>query len=459
MTPDANDLCVFAVKRGSVESKEIYCNPLYPYYLALIEKYRKSPFANGVMNDYIMVNPKTDVSMLSDDSSVSFVPMTNVQEKNNTVTFDQVPYGLVKKGFTVFQRGDMLWAKITPCMQNGKSCITDKMPTDIGFGSTEFHVIRKRSNNVYMPFVWSIFANENVLLAAQATFSGTAGQQRVSASFIEQFPAVIPNYEAQIHLVNELEAKLEAKKEKERQAVQFLNSMSEYIHSALSIEGIHYQDSIISAVKMSDLRSDNTFSAEYYHPERVSAIQTIKSSGTIKKLSEIVDFQRDIVASSGSSDKYLGLAGVESQTGELSGVEEDAAGQAFAYCRGDVLYGRLRPYLNKVLFAEQDGICSTEFHVMRVKDKTAVLPEYLAAVLRSDMILSQTKHMMTGNTHPRISNDDVKNLYVPIPDISLQQTIVGELAKRRHQARALKKQAETEWQAAKLQFEKELLGD
>ena len=142
-----------------------------------------------------------------------------------------------------------------------------------------------------------------------------------------------------------------------------------------------------------------------------------------------------------------------------SGVKEDAAGQAFTYCSEDVLYGRLRPYLNKVLYAEQDGICSTEFHVMRVKDKTTVLPEYLAAILRSDMILSQTKHMMTGNTHPRISNDDVKNLYVPIPDISLQQTIVDELAKRRHQARALKKQAETEWQAAKLQFEKELLGD
>lgn len=148
MTPDANDLCVFAVKRGYIESKEIYCNPLYPTYLSLVEKYQHSPYANGILNNHVAVNPKTDCSLLSDSSEVSFVPMANVQEKTNVVSYDMVAYETVKKGFTVFQRGDLIWAKITPCMQNGKSCIVDKMPTEIGFGSTEFHVIRKRNENV-----------------------------------------------------------------------------------------------------------------------------------------------------------------------------------------------------------------------------------------------------------------------------------------------------------------------
>ena len=121
------------------------------------------------------------------------------------------------------------------------------------------------------------------------------------------------------------------------------------------------------------------------------------------------------------------------------------------------MYGRLRPYLNKVLLAEETGICSTEFYVMRVKDKSIILPEYLAAIMRSDLILSQTKHMMTGNTHPRISSDDVKNLYVPIPDIFIQYAIVKELQQRRDTARQLRKEAEQEWVAAKKQFERELL--
>lgn len=78
MTPDANDLCVFAVKRGYIESKEIYCNPLYPTYLSLVEKYQHSPYANGILNNHVAVNPKTDCSLLSDSSEVSFVPMANV---------------------------------------------------------------------------------------------------------------------------------------------------------------------------------------------------------------------------------------------------------------------------------------------------------------------------------------------------------------------------------------------
>lgn len=150
------------------------------------------------MSDFLDVNPKTDCTMLTDKTEVSFVPMPNVQERNNMVSYDMVPYEKVKKGFTVFRRNDLIWAKITPCMQNGKSCIVDEMPTEIGFGSTEFHVIRKRNNDVYMPFVWSIFSNENVLKAAQAVFSGSAGQQRVSASFLETFPAVLPKYDVQV---------------------------------------------------------------------------------------------------------------------------------------------------------------------------------------------------------------------------------------------------------------------
>ena len=94
---------------------------------------------------------------------------------------------------------------------------------------------------------------------------------------------------------------------------------------------------------------------------------------------------------------------------------------------------------------------------MRIKEGVNVLPGYLSAILRSDLILSQTKHMMTGNTHPRISNDDVKNLYIPIPELSIQRQIAEELSRRRVEARKLKQQAESDWAEAKAQFEKELL--
>ena len=80
---------------------------------------------------------------------------------------------------------------------------------------------------------------------------------------------------------------------------------------------------------------------------------------------------------------------------------ETATGQCFAFEKDDVLYGRLRPYLNKVWLSSFSGVCSTEFHVMRILNRQALLPTYLAVVMRTRLIVAQTKHIMTGNTHPR----------------------------------------------------------
>ena len=122
-----------------------------------------------------------------------------------------------------------------------------------------------------------------------------------------------------------------------------------------------------------------------------------------------------------------------------------------------MLFARLRPYLNKVYRAEMDGCCSTEFHVLRVKDNETLLPEYLAAILRSRLVLSQTVHMMTGNTHPRLTNDDVANLTIPIPSVEVQASVAAEIVRRRDAARRLRGEAEGGWIAAKGRFEVELL--
>lgn len=135
-------------------------------------------------------------------------------------------------------------------------------------------------------------------------------------------------------------------------------------------------------------------------------------------------------------------------------------GLAFTFRKDDVLFSRLRPYLNKVRRAEEPGKCSTEFHVIRIKKGLtyAVLPEYLACVLRSSPILAQTRRMMTGNTHPRLANEDVVKLVVPIPAEPAQKRIVDEVAKRKEQVRQLRAEAASAWAAALADFEAKLLG-
>ena len=287
-----------------------------------------------------------------------------------------------------------------------------------------------------------------------------AGQPNINKEEYKSFEIVLPSIDIQQKLVDYMDDANMSRQTKVDQSEALLSSMNNHIFDKLSLSHISFEECLCSAIRLSNIVEDKTFSADYYHPERMAALNLLKSNRDISahKLSDIVVFHRDIVISENGVN-YLGLASVESQTGELSGVQEESAGQAFIYEKGDILYGRLRPYLNKVIVAENNGICSTEFHVMRIMDTSTVLPEYVAAILRSDLTLSQTKHMMTGNTHPRISNDDVRNLYIPVPDIAVQEKIVDELKKHRMEARRLRIEAEQEWQEARKQFEKELLGE
>jgi hypothetical protein len=204
---------------------------------------------------------------------------------------------------------------------------------------------------------------------------------------------------------------------------------------------------------------------DYFHPERINAIKAVQSkypgdrSGT---LAFIAEFRRD-VRQIKPEDEYLGLANVQPNTGErIDSSDDDGEGTVFEYDQNDVLFARLRPYLNKVYRAETGGVCSPEFHVMRIhpgKDGVRrVIPDYLAAVLRSSIVLFQTRHMMTGNTHPRLANDDVVNLVVPIPDGKIQAQVAAEMARRRVEARRLRAEADRVWDQAKADFEAALLG-
>jgi hypothetical protein len=238
-----------------------------------------------------------------------------------------------------------------------------------------------------------------------------------------------------------------------READALLAGMDEYVCSALGVILPAFTPRLGVAVTMAQVKADKAFNVEYYNAERTTIIDAIKAVPH-KRLGDCADFMRDLVLA--TNDWYLGLAGVQSNTGELSGTEDEATGQAFSFRENDVLYCRLRPYLNKVWKAERGGVCSTEFHVIRMKSDD-VLPDYLAAVMRSQLILRQTRHMMTGNTHPRIGNEDVANLMIPVPNKDIQIKVTAEMQARQNTARAKRSEAETGWMAAKARFERELL--
>ena len=160
--------------------------PDLQYYL---EALRSNPAADGILSDYVYVNPGVDVSLPDPEASVSFIPMEAV---SNDATGEYVatdrPLREVAKGYTSFANGDILWAKITPSMQNGKACIVDGLSNGIGFGSTEFHVLRVIDPDVSTAFVFELISQPMVRSMAVRSFTGSAGQQRVPAAFLERLP-------------------------------------------------------------------------------------------------------------------------------------------------------------------------------------------------------------------------------------------------------------------------------
>ena len=114
------------------------------------------------------INPRKPANMpYAPDALVSFVPMANAKENAGGIFPVQKPLEQVAKGYTYFEEGDVLFAKITPCMQNGKHNIARGLLNGFGFGTTEFHVIRP-SSEALAEWVHNVVRQPSVLRDAEA---------------------------------------------------------------------------------------------------------------------------------------------------------------------------------------------------------------------------------------------------------------------------------------------------
>lgn len=156
------------------------------------------------IKEFCNLNPK--ISQKYDDNLlVSFVPMANVSEDGEIITNDVRRYGELKKGFTYFENGDVLLAKITPCLENGKGAVAKNLKNNIGFGSTEFHVFRPNTSKVLSEWLyyfthWEIFRKN-----CENNMMGSAGQKRISKTYLENYEVKLPDIKTQKEMVSVLD--------------------------------------------------------------------------------------------------------------------------------------------------------------------------------------------------------------------------------------------------------------
>ena len=174
------------------------------------------------------------------------------------------------------------------------------------------------------------------------------------------------------------------------------------------------------------------WSPTFYHKERLKYLNIFQSENykfNVARLNKIINISsKKSIAF--KVNKYIGMANIESNTGKyLSSEKDKGKGDCSLFNKGDVLFGKLRPYLNKVYLAEFDGGCTTEFIVMNSLDESIISNRFLSIFLLLDCVVNQTKHMMTGNTLPRLQTFDIENLIIPIPRKDIQQNIIDMMEK------------------------------
>ena len=144
------------------------------------------------------INPKKGQDpRLGSGVEVSFVPMPAVTERGEIDATAVKEYDEVKTGFTYFAENDVLFAKITPCMENGKGAIARGLHNELGFGSTEFHVLRPVSGKSNPYWIYTLTAFSQFREDAASNMTGSAGQRRVPASFLENYRVAVPPIELQ----------------------------------------------------------------------------------------------------------------------------------------------------------------------------------------------------------------------------------------------------------------------
>lgn len=164
-----------------------------------------SGWAEATLDQVSLINPPGASTAVSDHELVTFVPMAAVEELSGRMRTDTVrPFGEVKKGFTRFRDGDVLFAKITPCMENGKIAVARGMRGGVGCGSTEFHVLRPReaTDAEYLRYylVRSAYRSD-----AQRNMQGAVGQQRVPTDYLRESVIPLPPKAEQQRIVSRIE--------------------------------------------------------------------------------------------------------------------------------------------------------------------------------------------------------------------------------------------------------------
>ena len=418
------------------------------------------------LGDILYINPSVTFSELTDNDVISYVPMEAIDERYGIISLAKNITVANTKGYTKFKEGDLLWAKITPCMQNGKSAIAQNLLKGVGCGSTEFFVLRPKSSNVLIKYIHFILRDYRVLKSAQNSFGGSAGQQRVSSSYLKTIRIPLPPIEIQQKLVDIYTAAQNAKLQKDKEAKELLESIDDYLLEALSINPSQEVSSESVFTKRMSEMIGNRLDVSFYK-DRFEMVSGIYPN---KRLSSIVDIDPTIRFTGLADDtpiSFIPMECIDDTFGEVKEQRETTIAQTKGYTKfeeNDLLWAKITPCMQngKSAIARNltngVGCGSTEYYVIRPKTNDLII-DYVYLVLRHHAVLKAAQNSFGGSAgQQRVSSQYVKSIVIPHPPIDVQKSIIATVIQKKERAKQLQSKGSKVLEEAKATIEKMILG-
>ncbi|SDH55226.1 type I restriction enzyme, S subunit [Pseudomonas benzenivorans] len=349
------------------------------------------------LTDICELNPRLLAEDRPDgDISVTFVPMSAVDERAGVINKPETrTFSEVAKGYTYFRERDVLFAKVTPCMENGKASIARNLENGLGFGSTEFHVLRP--TEIVLPeYVFSFIRQKAFRDRAASAFVGTGGLQRVPTDFLSRVKIPLPTLPEQQRIVDVLQqAEATSIHELRRQRLDLM------IKSAL--------DQLVLARPESDWDQLGSL-VETRYGTSVSADATAESGVAVLRIPNVVGGEV-----STEDLKYVDFSQVE-----LNRLSLTTADVLIVRSNGNPEYvGRSAPITEDVT---KSAMVYASYLIRLRTDTKRLLPEYLSAFLNSAYGRAAMRNAIrTTAGQSNLSGGNLTKVKLPIPSIAEQE--------------------------------------
>jgi type I restriction enzyme S subunit len=358
------------------------------------------------LSEVCEINPgKKDLLNKSKEQEVTFLPMAAVSEEGKILARESRKLKDVIKGYTNFRDGDVLLAKITPCFENGKRAIAKDLLNGIGFGSTEFHVLRPK-DEVTSDWIFYAISRSDFCNIAKSQMTGTAGQKRVPTRVLEQFEIPVPSVKEQEAITDNIETQF-TRLDAAIKALKAIKGKLELYRKSVLRVAFELEDASISNIEgISNFIGSGITpkgSKKHYRTEGIPFIR----SQNIYPFKFVTD----------------GLVYVN-----FSLHEEMRRTHTL---QGDVLLNITGASIGRcAVIPDILDQANVNQHVCIIRTKENILPQYLCAFLNSPLGQNQIMRMQGGVTRQGLNYQQIRKLRLPLPSVSRQKKIIDEIESR-----------------------------